>query len=357
VRVLITGATGNVGSSLVPRLAGHPEVDSVVTLARRPRQAEPGVEVVTADLVRDQLEPVLDGVDAVVHLAWAIQPSRRPTRLWDVNVVGTRRLLAATAAAGVGAFVHASSVGAYAPRPRGAEALTPVGEDHPTDGLATSSYALAKAYVERCLDAFEVANQDVRVVRLRPSIIGKGAGGARVRRLFLGPLVPRRLLAPERLPVLPAIDGAGFQLVHTDDVADAFVRAVTQPVDGAFNVTADPWLSFGDIARALGTRAVPLPGPIGRAAVTATWRARLQPLDAGWLDLARFAPVLDAARARTELGWQPRMRAEEVLVELLEGVAEGRGGPTDPLTPDVSGVSGRVRELVTAGQGAREVRP
>lgn len=355
MRVLITGATGNVGSSLVPQLAGHGDVDSLVVLARRPRQAEPGVEVVTADLVRDPLEPLLDGVDAVVHLRWAIQPSRRPTRLWDVNVVGTRRLLAASAATGVGAFVHASSVGAYAPRPRGSDALTPVGEDHPTDGLATSSYAVAKAYVERCLDAFSAANPDVRVVRLRPSIIGKASGGARVRRLFLGPLVPRRLLAPERLPVLPAIDGCGFQLVHTDDVADAFVRAVTRPVEGAFNVTADPWLSFADIARTVGARAVPLPGPVGRAAVTATWKARLQPLDPGWLDLARFAPVLDATRAKQELGWAPRKRAEEVLVEVLEGVAEGRGGPTPPLQAD--DVDSRVLELLTSGQGAREVRP
>ena len=57
----------------------------------------------------------LDGVDAVVHLAWALQPGRRPDDLHRVNVEGTLRVVRAAAAAGVRQFVHMSSIGAYAP--------------------------------------------------------------------------------------------------------------------------------------------------------------------------------------------------------------------------------------------------
>jgi UDP-glucose 4-epimerase len=361
MRVLVTGATGNMGTSLLARLRDRPDITEVVGLARRPPGAAPGEQAgadrwVAADLVTDALAPVLEGIDTVVHLAWAIQPSRRPSVLWDTNVVGTRRLLDAAAEAGVGCVVHASSVGAYAPQARDADGTPPrrVDERWPTDGIATSSYSVAKAYVERCLDAFEEAQPSVRVVRLRPAITAKAGAATRVRRLFLGALLPRRLLRPGQLPVVPDIRGAGFQAVHTDDVADAIVRAVTRDVHGAFNLAADPWLSFRDLADLAGARTVPLPRAAARPLVAATWHARLHPLDPGWIDLASTAPALDAGRAREELDWSPRCSSEEVVREALTAMAEGEGDGTPPLTPDSP--TGRVLEL-TARQGAAEVRP
>jgi UDP-glucose 4-epimerase len=83
-----------------------------------------------------------------------------------------------------------------------------------------------------------------------------------------------------------------------------------------------------------------------------TWRFRLQPTPPGWLDLALSVPLLDVSRARTELGWEPRRRADEALLELLEGMREGAGIPTPPLDPSASGPA-RVRELA-GGVGARE---
>jgi UDP-glucose 4-epimerase len=361
MRVLVTGATGNMGSSLLGRLRGRPEVSEVVGLARRPPRdaADDGAGAdrwVAADLVTDVLAPVLEGIDTVVHLAWAIQPSRRPGVLWDTNVVGTRRLLAGAAQAGVRCVVHASSVGAYAPQARGDDATPPrrVAETWPTDGIATSSYSMAKAYVERCLDAFEEAQPSVRVVRLRPAITAKAGAATRVRRLFLGALVPAWLLRPGRLPIVPDIRGAGFQAVHTDDVADAFVRAVTRDVRGAFNLAADPWLSFRDIADLADARTVPVPGAAARPLVAASWHARLHPLEPGWVDLACTAPALDASRAREALDWSPRYGSREVVREALTAMAEGTGGGTPPLTPDSP--SARVVEL-TARQGAEEIRP
>jgi UDP-glucose 4-epimerase len=361
MRVLVTGATGNMGSSLLTQLRDRPEVTEVVGLARRPPRVAAGDQAgadrwIAADLVTDGLAPVLDGVDTVVHLAWAIQPSRRPSELWDTNVVGTRRLLAGAAQAGVRCVVHASSVGAYAPQARGEDGRPPrrVAETWPTDGIATSSYSVAKAYVERCLDAFEEAHPPVRVVRLRPAITAKAEAATRVRRLFLGALVPRRLLRPGRLPIVPDIPGAGFQAVHTDDVADAFVQAVTRDVRGAFNIAADPWLSFRDIADLAGARTVRVPSAAARPLVTATWHTRLHPLEPGWVDLACTAPALDAGRAHAELGWSPRYDSREVVREALTALAQGVGGGTPPLTPDTP--AGRVLEL-TSRQGAEEVRP
>ena len=144
------------------------------------------VEWRSADVAADDLTPHLDGADAVVHLAWAIQPSHDEATMERTNVEGSRRVFAAVAAAGVPALVHASSVGAYSPGPKD----EPVAESWPTGGIPSSAYSRHKATVERLLDATELANPALRVVRLRPGLIFKTEAASEIRRLFLGPLVP-----------------------------------------------------------------------------------------------------------------------------------------------------------------------
>src|ERR1700709_221923 len=132
--VAITGASGNVGTALLRRLA-EAGVGEVRGLARRrPPEVEPyaGVRWFSADLGTPESEPVLaevlDGVDGGVPLAWALIPDRQPHLLHAVNVEGTRRVLAAAGAAGVPHVVHMSSIGTYAARPQ----VHPVREDWPT---------------------------------------------------------------------------------------------------------------------------------------------------------------------------------------------------------------------------------
>src|SRR4051794_33055934 len=120
--VAVTGASGNLGTALLRRLtASASGVAEVRGLARRqPPSVAPydGVRWYTADLAdpasESTLRDFLGGVDAVVHLAWALQPGRHPDLLRRVNVDGTARAASAAAAAGVDHVVHLSSLGAYA---------------------------------------------------------------------------------------------------------------------------------------------------------------------------------------------------------------------------------------------------
>ncbi|WP_052666932.1 NAD-dependent epimerase/dehydratase family protein [Nitriliruptor alkaliphilus] len=359
-RVVVTGATGNVGLRVVEVLAGDADVSQVVGLARRPPAIGPaGVRWVSMDLTPrppgtpgpDPLDAVLAGADALVHLAWLIQPSRDPGRLWEVNAAGTARLLAAASRAGVRTIVHASSVGTYAPAPLG----TVVDEGWPTHGIATSPYSLGKAYCERLLDAYEAGHPEVRVVRLRPSLVVQRRSAAHVRRLFAGALVPDAAFgAVRRLPVLPDVPGLTVQLAHAEDVADAFRAAVVRDVRGPFNLAAPPALSVPDIAALLGARTVPVPPRLVRALVRAGWTARVLPVDVGWFDLALRTPQMRTDRAAAELGWAPRWDASEAVVDVLEGLAQGAGDRTPPLEGDAD--RSRVTELVTARQGGGEVR-
>lgn len=327
MRVVVFGATGNVGTSVVGALR-RGGVEDVVGVARRvPGSGTLGIEWQSADIARDDLTTVLADADVAVHLAWALHPTHDPGRLHEVNVVGSARLLDAVAAAGVGALVYASSIGAYSPGPKD----RPVDEGWPTDGIPTSLYSRQKAYVERLLDRFELANPDVRVVRLRPGLILKAEAGAEIHRLFLGRLFPRRLLAAGRVPVVPDIAGLVLQAVHADDAAEAYRLAVAGRARGAFNIAAEPALTPTTLAKALGAWAVPVPAGLVRAAARLTWSLRLQPTDPGWIDMALEVPRLDVTRARTELGWTPTRTSIEAVRELLEGMGSGRDFPTPAL--------------------------
>ena len=327
MRVVVVGATGNVGTSLVEALSDDPAVDSVLGLARRlPAWQLPKVEWAAADIASDKLVPHFRGADAVVHLAWAIQPSRDRDRLWRINVHGSDRVFRAVAEADVAAIVYASSVGAYAPGPK--DRL--VDETWPTDGTRTSFYARHKAEVERRLDRFEHEHPDVRAVRLRPGLIFKRESGEEQRRLFAGRLFPRFLA--RNVPIVPDLPRLRFQAVHSHDVGEAYRLAVTGDVRGAFNLAADPVLDPDALAEILNARKLPVPRPLARAAVAATWRLRLQPTPEGWLDMALAVPLMDTTRAREALGWEPSRGADDAIRDVLEGISKGGRLPTPPLT-------------------------
>jgi UDP-glucose 4-epimerase len=348
MKIVVTGASGNVGTSVLRALAGDERVDEIVGVARRqPRWGPARTTWVAADVARDDLRPVFDGADVVIHLAWLIQPSRDEAELERVNVHGSRRVFEAAAEAGA-ALVYASSVGAYSPGPKDRA----VDESWPTEGIATSFYARHKAAAERALDEVEAGHRDWRSVRLRPGLIFKREAGAEVRRLFAGPLLPAALLRPGLIPLLPLPDDLVVQAVHGDDVGEAYrLAALSDDARGAYNIAADPVLDPATLARFFRARRVRVPAKPLRVAADLTWRAHLQPSPPGWVDMGLSVPLLDTRRARTELGWEPRRTATEALAELLEGMRAPAGMDTPPLAPRAGG-PGRVREFLT-GVGRR----
>lgn len=344
MRVVITGASGNVGTSVLRRLMANPDVESIVGVCRRPPALVlPKVTWHGADVGVDPLVPVIAGADAVIHLAWQIQPGHDKAQLERTNVGGTRRVVDAVLATGVRRLVYASSVGTYAPGPKD----HPIDESWPATGVPGSLYSAHKAAVERLLDSVAAATPDLRIVRLRKALVFKAGAATGIARLFLPGWLPTPVLGRRWVPVLPTFDRLALQVVHTDDAAAAYERALLSTdgeaaggadgVDGAFNIAADGVLRGPELAAALGARPVPVPFPALRAVVAASWRARLQPVAAGWLDLAAGVPLMDSGRARRELGWTPVRSAADTFDELLGGFARRSGLPTAPLCPPPGG--------------------
>jgi UDP-glucose 4-epimerase len=351
MRVVIVGATGNIGTSLIRALEGEDRVGEIVGVARRaPSSTFPKTTWVAADITRSDLEEVFRGADAVVHLAWAIQPSHSPHVMRRINIVGTERVLSAVSALGIPNFIYASSIGAYSPGPKDRV----VDESWPTDGVLTSFYSRHKARVERMLDSFEAERPGTRVVRLRKALVFKKEAGSEVRRLFIGPFFPNPLANPKALPFVPKMRRLRTQAVHSLDAGEAYRLALVSDVRGPFNIAADPILEPESLAALLGARAVPVPAGLVRGIVDLTWKLRLQPTQPGWLDIALQSPLMDPSRAARELGWTPLRSSHEAVLEALEGLREEEGEKTPPLDPEAGGRF-REREVLTGvGQVSAE---
>lgn len=341
MKLVIIGASGNVGTALLKAIGESSDITEVRAVARRvPRgNAAPPYDIpwwraidvgaVGADAVVADLAQVMEGADAVIQLAWIIQPNHNREMLRRVNVHGTSRVLAAARAAGVPHLVVASSVSAYSRT----EDDLPRDETWPTGGISSSEYSVDKAAVERMLDDHERNFPQLLITRLRPALIFQRAVGAQVMRNFMAPLIPRSAFGGN-LPLVPLPGGAKIQAVHADDVAQAYLAAVRAGVGGAFNIAADDVLDGDALARLLDHgRSLSVPPRVMRALLWAAWQARIMAASPGWMDLADMSPLMHTDKAQAVLGWSPQRSAYDTLAELLDGMANGIGAPSPPLRP------------------------
>ena len=347
MRTVIIGASGNVGTALLRNLSNRADPGIVVGICRRPPPAHPpydiaswhAIDIAEADAAQ-QLEAVLRPDDAVINLAWGFQPTRNVRQLERVGVGGLHAVADAVVRVGARQLLHMSSVGTYrrAPGQR-------VSENWPTDGVPTSAYSRHKAAAERLLDGMQDQANGPVVTRFRPGIIVQRDAGSALLRYGVPGYVPAPLI--RLLPVLPLDRRLTIPLVHADDVATAVLSAIEREAGGAFNLAAEPAISREDIAEALHARPVHVPEPLIRGVVAATFAARMQRIDAGWIDLAFAAPLLDTTRARTQLGWEPQVDARAALAEAIDGIADAASTSSPVLRPRTLGR--QFRELLRNG--------
>ena len=342
--VAVTGASGNLGTALLRRLtAPGAGVAEVRGLARRqPPDVAPysGVRWHLADLGDPDSEAALaeflDGVDAVVHLAWALQPGRQPDQLRRVNVEGTRRVVRAAGAAGVRHVVHMSSIGAYA-----AGAVGPAGR--PRTGRPPASRARSTAGTSPRPSGWcarsPADHPDMTLTVVRPTLVLQPDAGSEIGRYFLGPLLFGARPAAARRGG-PAAAAAAARRARSRSCTPTtsptpLVRILDRRAPGPFNLAAEPLMDADALARALGHAAGPgARRSAARPALQAAFTAHLVPDRAG---LARHRhPGAGAGhhpRPDRLLDWAPVHRGDEVLREFVAALGRGEGAPGPLLRP------------------------
>jgi nucleoside-diphosphate-sugar epimerase len=302
------------------------EVESVVGMARRPFDpADEGWKKASyrrGDILdRGALAALFDGADVAVHLAFAIFGSREETR--KVNLEGTRNVFEVAIKSGVKRLVYASSVAAYGFYPENPQPLT---EDVPLRGSESFYYSAQNAELESVLDELLVGTE-VDAYVFRPCIVAGPRATMLVEQTVnavrAGDPVPLLRKGVEKLPLVKPIlpdPGVSLQLVHHDDVARAMAAAICgDGPPGAYNLAGEGEVSMSDVARALGWRSVPVPGPAVSVGTAAARRLTFASTKLEWATALDTPVLMDTAKARRDLGWQPQHDAQETLEETVVG--------------------------------------
>lgn len=327
--VAVTGPTGTFGFGLMPLLEADERVGRIVGIARRPFDpADHGWTKLAYRRgdVRDPaaLADAFAGADAVVHLAFLITGSTDRRMIRAINVEGTLNAFAAAAAAGARRFVYASSVAAYGFASDNPAAMTEQWPARPAEHLL---YAQEKAEIERLLQAAAAEHPATDLYLLRPPIVlGPHTIGA--KRFLPGavePLAKRLASLALRLPLpVPAlVPPLPVQFVHEQDVGDALrLCVVGAGPPGTYNIAGEGVLTAIDVARELGFLPVSVPrGPV-QAAARLVAGLPLAPPQVGWAEAISQPAIMDAGKARRELGWTPRWSGLEALRDTLRAQRE-----------------------------------
>ncbi len=295
IDVGLTGATGFIGSRLLPLLLADPEVATVRSVARRALPEHPKLVHTRADLGEASARRALAGVDVLLHLAFRMWRQGGANRLGPENLVTTANALAARPAR----VVFASSATVYGAWPDNPLPLTEEAEPRPNREVP---YAAQKLEAERlCADAAPTAS-------LRITAVMGPHADPRVRRSAAG----YRLA----VPAVPGVAQA-LQFLHEDDAASALHAAARSAVTGVFNVATADWMSEADIARVAGGRVVRLPLGVVLPASEVLARLRLLPFGADRSIFLNGPIALDPARAVGALGWRPTRTSAEVLADVV----------------------------------------
>jgi len=335
MEVLVTGATGLVGSHLVERLIE--QEDRVRALVRNPQRAEPlahlGVEIIGGDLSDPaSLREATEGSAVVFHCAArvALPYQGDPREIFKTNVEGTRRLLEASVHGGVRRFVFVSSVAVY-----GDADARLIREDHPL--APKGPYAESKARSEELVREFQ-SRYGLETVILRPCVIYGPRDHNFLPQIF-------ETFSRRRFPL---VDGGRqpLDMVYVTDVAEALILAGrTEGAAGQiYNVTDGETHTIRQLVELFGRlidrplRLIDVSYPIayGFSAISYLWSKLRRPLEEPLLSPAGVRAMArphhyDISKIRRELGYEPRIKLEEGLKEAIRWYLDWKGKGFDDL--------------------------
>jgi UDP-glucose 4-epimerase len=316
MRVFLTGASGYLGSVLTTHLANLPEVDGITgtynsTTPKPP--LSPKVSFVKLDMRSPDLARAMAGHDIVIHTAfivlwWARMPAATRD---DISINGTRNVANAAIGNRVQRFLYASSVAAYDPSlvtgKEGIDEECPVGK-----GVSPLYYFNNKAIADTMLIEL-LGSSGITLTRLRPTYI-------------IGPHDRSTVKGLRESPVLIPGKDPRIQFVHEDDVASAFVQALTRDMPGAYNVVPDDFLRLREVYRLIGVRSAPtVPAWLARLVVQIRWRYFGSATHPMWLE-ALYGDTTFSNKKLRATGWVPRYDTAGALRSALEGPGAGKTG-------------------------------
>ncbi|TMM11163.1 MAG: NAD-dependent epimerase/dehydratase family protein [Actinobacteria bacterium] len=326
MRYLITGGSGYIGTRLVQRLAEREETERVVIADIRPPTAfRPKVTYERLD-VRDAAaaRELLAGEqpDALVHLAFVLNPMHDERTMYEIDVGGTHNVLEAASAAGTQQVLVTSSATAYGAFP---DNPVPIAEDWPVRGVPDFEYARDKAECDRLCQLWGLRHPDRVMTIVRPCIVfGPNVDNYIVRAWSKQPFFADFGLPDQRV-----------QYVHEDDVGEALIRLLDGRCDGPFNLAGDGMMTWGECADLIGLRRRRVPRKAFWKFGELMWRLRLAETPPGNLHFIIHPWVVSTEKLKEATGWSPQFTSRETFDITMR--AHGKLGPAEPAErPEIS---------------------
>ena len=301
---LITGGSGYIGTRLVTRLGGRDDTERVtVADVRPPRASAPKVsyqELDVRDRSRTQEVLALEQPDALIHLAFVLNPMHDEHAMYEIDVGGTQNVLEAAWVSGTPQVLVTSSTSAYGAFPDNPVPLT---EDDPLRGVPDFEYARDKAESDRLCQLWACRHPDRVMTIVRPCIV-------------FGPTVDNYISRTFTNQPFVADFGDGevpIQFVHEDDLIDALVALLDGRHGGAFNVTPDDWMTVAECAEVVGLRRLRVPYRPYRLLARAMWALRRVETPAGNLSFVRYPWVASNEKLKATVRWSPRYSSREAF--------------------------------------------
>lgn len=307
--VAVTGGASDVAQLLVPRLCEDDRVSKILAIdVAQPAFTHPKVVFRRVDLTQPSADAALArelddaGCTALCHLAFLTSRVHSSALRHELEVFGSMQVLSALEQSRVRRLVLPSLTLLYGAAPRSPALLE---ESAALRGCAGSRFVNDKVEIEREVDKFATRRPQTQVLVLR-----------------LAPIVGPHLNNPAtrwlRARILPTVLGFDppWQLLHEEDAVAVLLHALFTESRGTFNVAAQGLSSLSALVRHSGGSAVPLPGPLARAALKVLDAFGIASVPLPLMDYLKFGWVADDRRSRAELGFEPRYDVVEAAASL-----------------------------------------
>lgn len=305
-RVAVTGVSGYIGAQLMARLAAHPSVEAIIGVdARPPRQSPPKLTFVRHDITKP-----FDGlfaqhrVDAAVHLAFVVAPTRREAWAARINVDGTRHFLRACGQGNLGYLLYLGSTSVYGAH---ADNPVPLTEDAPLRPNPRFQYARDKATTERLFDEYAKSHPNSKVTVLRGAPV-MGPGGAKA--------IGAKVFQPVMVRMLGR--NPPVQFLHEDDLTAILVMLLEREAPGTYNVAADGTVPYSRVAKMAKRPMIALPKSLLGGVMDLAWKLRLQQQsNSAGLDYIAYPWVASNEKLKQATGFRYRYTTEQTIESFL----------------------------------------
>jgi UDP-glucose 4-epimerase len=310
--ILITGASGYLGSLLVKKLSENKSslgIEKIIAMDIRPlREQIDTVITEIMDIRDDRIEQKLNEhqIHCVVHLASIVTPGKKSDREFEysVDVLGTKNILKASVASGVKRIIISSSGAAYGYHPENINVLK---EDDPIRGNYEFAYSYHKKLVEEELALYRDNHPQLEQTIFRITTI-------------LGDQVNNQITDLFKKPIQIGIMGteSRFSFIWDQDAVDCFMQSIFSSKTGIYNLSGDGSVSIRERGKILKKPVVFIPAKLIEGALFILKKLGLTQYGPEQTLFLKYRPVLDNSRLKTDFGFTPRKTSLEVFNYFVE---------------------------------------